>query len=221
VFEKYSDKSRRVVFFARYEASQLGADAIEPEHFLLAIMRENPGLAGDIFTAGSSAAAEIRKTIETSRQHEARLISVDLPLSPAAKRVMRIAATEAEKAGDQRIEPRHLLLGLLLDEDSQPYRLLRQHGVTTELILNKLPRPSAAPPNKESEAARLLAQLSTLVEVLIKQGVISRQDLAEELANRYILPDLHATLNSLLVILVRKGLINEGDRRDIVGYSDR
>lgn len=223
MFEKYSDRSRRVVFFARYEASQLGARAIEPEHFLLAITREETALAESILPGRGAAAAEIRKTIEAAMRHEPKVISsVDLPLSPSAKRVMHIAADEAEKAGDPRIEPKHLMLGLLLEEGSGTYGLLRQHGVTADLILQKSTEFSAAlPPGKESEAARILAQLSALVELLIRQGVFSRKDLAEELANRYILPDLHATLNSLLVILVRKGLINEGDRRDIAGFSDR
>jgi ATP-dependent Clp protease ATP-binding subunit ClpC len=223
VFEKYSDKSRRVVFFARYEASLLGAEAIEPEHILLSIMKENPGLAESILPKGAAAVAEIRKTIEAEMRHEPKQISsVDLPLSPSSKRVMHIASDETEKAGDQRIEPRHLLLGLRLDEGSRANGLLRLHGATADLILQKsLELPATPPPKNESEASRILAQLSALVEVLIRQGVFSRQDLAEELANRYILPDLHATLNSLLVILVRKGLINDGDRRNIVGFSDR
>jgi ATP-dependent Clp protease ATP-binding subunit ClpC len=223
VFEKYSPKSRRVVFFARYEASQLGAEAIEPEHLLLAIMKEEPGLAETILTEGAAAAGEIRKTIEAAAPREPKLLSsVDLPLSPSSKKVMRIAADESEKANDQRIEPKHLLLGLWLHEDSKAYGLLRRNGVTIERVLQKSPEVLApALSGNESESARILTQLSALVELLIKQGVFSRRDLAEELANRYILPDLHATLNSLLVLLVRKGLINEADRREITGYSDR
>jgi ATP-dependent Clp protease ATP-binding subunit ClpC len=223
VFEKFSDKSRRVVFFARYEASQLGAQAIEPDHILLAIMKENPGLAHGILTGGAAAAAEIKGSIEAAVRHESSpTSSVDLPLSPSAKGLVRIAADEAEKAGDQRIEPKHLLLGLLLQEDSRACELLRRNGATVELVLQRSPEsPAMALPGNGSESARILAQLTKLVDLLTKRGVFSRQDLAEELANRYILPDLHATLNSLLVILVRKGLINEVDRREIAGYSGR
>lgn|SRR5262245_30924445 len=221
VFEKYSEKSRRVIFFARYEASQLGARAIEPEHILLAIIREDSGLLHNISPEREHGPAEIRKTIETKMRHDSRLTdSVDLPLSPSTKRVMRIAADEAEKTRDERIEPKHLILGMLLDQGSPVSGLLRQNGVTVESILQKSVDLMASMPRKrESEAARILAQLSALIEVLIKQGVFSRQDLAEELANRYILPDLHATLNSLLAVLVRKGAINEGDRREIAGIS--
>jgi len=223
VFEKYSEKSRRVVFFARYEASQLGAPAIEPEHFLLAIMREDQGLIEGLLQGGASAAAEVRLAIETATRREPRPgLSVDLPISPSGKRIMRTAADEAEKGSSSTIEPWHLLLGLLVDEGSRAATLLRENGVTMDLILQKSTGfSSAVPARNESEAARILGQLSALIEVLIRQGVFSRQELAEELANRYILPDLHATLHSLLAVLVRKGVLNEGDRRTIAGLSDR
>jgi ATP-dependent Clp protease ATP-binding subunit ClpC len=221
VFERYSEKARRVVFFARYEASQLGGRAIEPEHLLLAIMREDTTLAESVLSGGAAGLSDMREMIETAARSGPKVgASVDLPLSPSAKRAMNIAADESKKAGDERIEPRHLLLGLLLEESSTASQLLRQNGVTADLILKESALLPALPPKKQSEAARMLAQLSALIEVLIKQGVFSRQDLAEELANRYILPDLHATLNSLLAMLVRKGVINEGDRRQIVGVSE-
>ncbi len=49
MFERYTEKARRVIFFARYEASQFGAPAIEPEHLLLGLMREDKTLTGRFF----------------------------------------------------------------------------------------------------------------------------------------------------------------------------
>src|SRR5262249_24333652 len=119
VFEKYSERSRRVVFFARTEASQLGARAIEPEHLLLAVMKEDASLMENTLRGHPASASEIRKTIEGTMRSDTRATdSVDLPLSATAKKVLRLATDQAEKAGDQRIEPRHLLLGILLDEES-------------------------------------------------------------------------------------------------------
>ena len=51
MFERYTEKARRVIFFARYEASQFGAPAIEPEHLLLGLMREDKTLTGRFFPA--------------------------------------------------------------------------------------------------------------------------------------------------------------------------
>jgi len=53
--------------------------------------------------------------------------------------------------------------------------------------------------------------------VLVRQGGFTREEFVEELAGRYILPDLHATLQSLLGLLSRKGVINENDTREIMG----
>jgi len=219
VFEKYSGKSRRIIFFARYGASQLGGEAIEPEHLLLAIIREDPGLLESILLQGEASCSLMRTTIEATRRDGPNIAgSIDLPLSPRSKAVLNIAANEAEVSGDERVTPKHLVLGLLLDEGSLAARLLREHGATAQSVQQAL--EETKPHQKQSEAAQILAQLSVLIDTLIKRGVFSRQELAEELANRYILPDLHATLNSLMAVLVRKGAINEFDRRQIAGISE-
>lgn len=48
MFERYTEKSRRTTFFTRYEASQFGAQAIEPEHLLLGLLREDRSLAAQL-----------------------------------------------------------------------------------------------------------------------------------------------------------------------------
>lgn len=219
VFEKYSGKSRRIIFFARYEASQLGGEAIEPEHVLLAIIREAPGLLESILLNGEASCALMRTTIEAAKRDGPNIPgSIDLPLSPRSKTVLDIAAHEAEISGVEQVTPKHLVLGILLEEGSLAARLLREGGATAQSVQQAL--EEALPHQKQSEAAQILAQLSLLIDTLIKRGVFSRQELAEELANRYILPDLHATLNSLMAVLVRKGAINEFDRRQIAGISE-
>src|SRR5881397_1641271 len=63
VFERYTEKARRVIFFARYEASQYGSPYIETEHLLLGIMREDRALVKQ-FLGQSNAESEIRAEIE-------------------------------------------------------------------------------------------------------------------------------------------------------------
>jgi len=64
MFERYTEKARRVIFFARYEASQFGAPAIEPEHLLLGLMREDKTLTGRFFPRAQVSIESIRKEIE-------------------------------------------------------------------------------------------------------------------------------------------------------------
>ena len=50
MFERYTERARRVIFFARYEASQLGSNSIETEHLLLGLIREGKGLTSRLFS---------------------------------------------------------------------------------------------------------------------------------------------------------------------------
>src|SRR5256885_4757169 len=69
MFERYTEKARRVIFFARYEASQFGAPAIEPEHLLLGLMREDKTLAGRFFPRAQITIESIRLFFSSRRRH--------------------------------------------------------------------------------------------------------------------------------------------------------
>src|ERR1700728_2150726 len=113
MFERYTEKARRVIFFARYEASQFGSPHIEAEHLLLGILREDKALTNR-FLRSHAAVESIRKQIEANRtMGEKTATSVDLPLSNESKRVLAYAAEESERAAQQHIGTEHLLLGLL------------------------------------------------------------------------------------------------------------
>ena len=68
MFERYTEKARRVIFFARYEASQFGAQAIEAEHILLGLLREDKQLTQKFFRSPHSTVESIRRgTFTTTR----------------------------------------------------------------------------------------------------------------------------------------------------------
>ena len=64
MFERYTERARRVIFFARYEASQLGSRSIETEHLLLGLIREGKGLTSRLFGKSQISTEDIRKEIE-------------------------------------------------------------------------------------------------------------------------------------------------------------
>lgn len=133
MFERYSERARRAVFFSRYEASQLGSPAISPEHLLLGVLREGSQELAPIFKA--DAADAIRKEIEERPKIAEKIsISVDLPLDNAAKRALAYAAEEAERAAHFTINIEHLAAGLLREEKSLAAELLRKHGATLEAV---------------------------------------------------------------------------------------
>jgi hypothetical protein len=129
MFERYTEKARRAIFFARYEASQFGSPYIETEHLLLALVRENPVLMRVVFPSKTSIDA-IRKQIEEhTSPREKTSTSVDLPLSNESKRVLAYAAAEAERLGSKHIGSEHLLLGLLREKDAFAAHLFNSQGL--------------------------------------------------------------------------------------------
>src|SRR5512138_1040985 len=136
MFERYTEKARRVIFFARYEAGQLGAQAIEVEHLLLGLLREDKQLVQHLFPAPHSSIEAIRKAIEaTGPLREKVSATVDLPLAPATKRVLGYAADESKRLEHRHIGTEHLLLGILHEDKSLAARLLIECGVTAEKVI--------------------------------------------------------------------------------------
>ena len=110
MFERYTEKARRVIFFARYEASQFGSPYIETEHLLLGLLREDKALTNR-FLRSHQSVESIRKQIEGHTTIREKVsTSVDLPLSNECKRVLAYAAEEAERLSHKHIGTEHLLL---------------------------------------------------------------------------------------------------------------
>jgi ATP-dependent Clp protease ATP-binding subunit ClpA len=132
MFELYTEKARRVIFFARYEASGLGSPCIEPEHLLLGLMRESRGLfAPPRFPVGSH--ESLAKRIAEHRQKLPPIAtSVDLPLAAEAKQVMAHAVEESRSMGHAFLGTEHLLLGILKEQDSFAAKLLSEFGLSSE-----------------------------------------------------------------------------------------
>ncbi len=146
MFERYTERARRTIFFARYEASQFGTPYIEAEFLLLALFREDKLLMQRLLP--SNAAEQIRREVERNTVQGLKLsTSVDVPLSNACKRVLAYAMEEAESLYQQHIGNEHLLLGLLREEQSLSARLLLREGLTTAKVRESVtPEQGAVPP---------------------------------------------------------------------------
>ena len=129
MFERYTEKARRVIFFARYEASQFGSPYIETEHLLLGLLREDKALTNK-FLRSHASVESIRKQIEGHTTIREKVsTSVDLPLSNECKRVLAYAAEEAERLSHKHIGTEHLLLGLLREEKCFAAEILHERGL--------------------------------------------------------------------------------------------
>ena len=155
MFERYTEKARRVVFFARYEASQHGSPYIETEHLLLGLLREDRALAKG-FPGETNAEEEIRAEIERQITPSERIsTSVEIPLTSEAKKVLTLAADEADGLGHRHVGTEHILLGLLRVEDSLAGAVLQGIGVRAATIREQLAKgPRAEGVNVHPESRK-------------------------------------------------------------------
>jgi ATP-dependent Clp protease ATP-binding subunit ClpC len=159
VFERYTEKARRVIFFARYEASQYGSPYIETEHLLLGLMREDKALANR-FLRQQGSIESIRKEIEARITIRERIsTSVEVPLSQECKRILNMASEEAERLGHKHVGTEHLLLGILREEKCFGSEILVERGLRLTTLREELGRTSG-----EKTAAARPKETSLLAE---------------------------------------------------------
>lgn len=142
MFERYTEKARRVIFFARYEASQYGSASIDTEHILLALVREDPALMRRFRLDLSP---EIRDEIEKVIHRGERIsTSVEMPLSTDSHKTLEFAAEEADRLAHRHIETQHILLGILRVEKSLAAKLLLAKGAKIDTIRIQLVQGAAS-----------------------------------------------------------------------------
>ncbi len=173
MFEKYNEKARRALFFARYEASKLGSRVIESEHILLGILREGEESVGELFQRFQVQADDLRREIEGERVFVERISSTaELPLSEESKKILAYASHEAESMIHSTVGSEHLLIGILRVERCVAMRLLSRHGFELEKV-----RAEVVAITKEREASLQKKELPVLSEfgrdltLLAAQGV--------------------------------------------------
>ena len=141
MFERFTERARRVLFFARYEASQLGSVSIETDHLLLGLIREGKGITGRLFTRAQLPLDGIRAVIEGRATGGAKFpTSVEIPFTAQTKRVLQHAAQEADRLLHNHIGREHLLLGILREEESAAAAILMQHGMRIEAVREDIVR---------------------------------------------------------------------------------
>src|ERR1700745_1433425 len=185
VFERYTEKARRVIFFARYEASQYGSTYIETEHLLLGLMREDKALANR-FLRQQGSIESIRKEIAarlTIREHIST--SAAVPLTAGREPLLEMAAEEAERLGVKRVATEHLLLGILREEKCFGAEILMERGLRLTSLREELARTSGEKPAAQrpketsllSEFSRDLTQAATegaLDPLVGREGEVDR-----------------------------------------------
>jgi len=147
MFERYTERSRRVIFFARYEALQYGSQVIAPEHILLGLMREDKNLSARFFPFRHALTVDtIRRDVEERIVLKERIPqSSELHLSAITKRILFYANEESRQLKNRHIGPEHLLLGLVREEKSIAAEILFGYGLRLHDVRDEMTRQAAVP----------------------------------------------------------------------------
>jgi ATP-dependent Clp protease ATP-binding subunit ClpC len=189
MFERYTESARRSLFFARYEASQLGSISIEPEHLLLGLLRDSRAMSALMLVSLGGLRHEIEKGVVFTAKIST---SVEMPFSAATKRVLELAAEEANALRHAHIGTEHLLLGLLREPHSPAAAALSTRGVRLGDVRHRveiLPGPLEASPQTGIQIA--IDGIKMLVADLARAPRDSPE--ARQLVTR-----IHAILDALL-----------------------
>lgn len=129
MFEKFTERGRKVIIFAKEEAEKRQNDYLGTEHLLLAILREEDGLPVAILKKMGLTIEELHMEIERNLPAGMNLLAFgDIPFTPRAKKVLEIAIEEARLLGHNYIASEHLLLGLIREDEGIAGKILRTLG---------------------------------------------------------------------------------------------
>ena len=173
MFEKFSEKARRVMFFARYEASQVGANSIQSGHLLLGLIRESEKTSITLLERLGIQVPLLRERLlavlaPKDRSAIPSSTSVDIPMEDEVKRILHYAAKVSSTMSAKHVGAEHILLGMLQNEETLAGKLLAEmgadHNSAREMLLESAKHSRVAENSKGrlfiSEYARNLSELA-------------------------------------------------------------
>ena len=129
MFERFTDKGRKIIILAREEAERHQNDYLGTEHLVLAVLRESDGIALMILKKMGLSTEQIRLEIERNLPGGGTTMTFgEIPFSPRVKKVIEYGVEEARLLGHNHIGSEHLLLGLLREEEGIGGKILRSLG---------------------------------------------------------------------------------------------
>jgi ATP-dependent Clp protease ATP-binding subunit ClpC len=128
VFERFTDRARRVVVFAQEEARLLNHNYIGTEHVLLGLVREGEGVAAQALTSMGIGLDAVRGQVERIIGQGQAAPTGHIPFTPRAKKVLELSLREALQLGHNYIGTEHILLGLLREGEGVAAQVLQQLG---------------------------------------------------------------------------------------------
>src|SRR5919201_5238055 len=138
MFERFTERARKVVVLAQEEARHFNHNYIGTEHLLLGLLREDEGVAARALSALNVALDEVREQVESIVGYGEEGTGAQAPFTPPAKKVLELALREALSLGHNYIGTEHILLGLVRESDGVAARVLLDLGADMDRVRAQL-----------------------------------------------------------------------------------
>jgi len=184
MFEKFTDRGRKIIILAREEAERHQNDYLGTEHIVLAILRERDGVAIAVVKKMGLSVEQIRLEIERNLPSGSNTMTFgEIPFTPRVKKVIEYAVEEAKLLGHNYIGSEHLLLGVLREEDGIGGKTVRSLGgnllTARQLTINLLRKSAPREKDRKSSTPALDEfgrDLTKMATDGVLDPVIGRQD---------------------------------------------
>ncbi len=235
LFDSFSQRSRRVVFWANSRALHEGAAEITAEHILCGLLQEDPKLFTLLAPENPQLASQIEGSLIAKGEVSKPRAQTDvLRLSESAKEIIRVAAREKEKLGHRTVGTQHLLLAILICpekpksksrfrrtkplEISLARHVLKKHGVLAETVeaATKAGIVTSQTVTLDDPLLKLNAQLIALAELLTAKGVFARHEFVALLDRKEEPVTPEVFLLPLIEALIKKGKLTENEKANLI-----
>jgi ATP-dependent Clp protease ATP-binding subunit ClpC len=153
MFERFTERARRVVVLAQEESRLLSHNYIGTEHLLLGLLAEREGVA-------ARALESLNVTLNAAREQVKEIIGPGqqqlhghIPFTPRAKKILELSLREALNTGSEVIDTQHLLLGLIDEGDGVGAQILQRLGATTQAVREAVTTLADSEPAAEATEA--------------------------------------------------------------------
>jgi ATP-dependent Clp protease ATP-binding subunit ClpC len=189
MFERFTDRARRVVVLSQEEARRLNHNYIGTEHVLLGLLQEHEGIAARVLISLGVSLDDARSQVEGIIGHGTQVPGSDhIPFTPRAKKVLELSLREALQLGHDYIGTEHLLLGLIREGEGVAAQVLVRLGAQLSQVRSAVihalegstePEPSRAEPEPadivirslQDENRRLRLEVDRLRVALLRRGL--------------------------------------------------
>jgi ATP-dependent Clp protease ATP-binding subunit ClpC len=152
MFERFTDRARRVVVLAQEEARMLNHNYIGTEHILLGLIGEGEGAAAKALESLGISQEAVRRQVEEISGQDQQAPSGQIPFTPRAKKVLELSLREALQLGHNYVGTEHILLGLIREGESVAAQVLVKLGADLNRVRQQVNQLLAGDQGKEPTA---------------------------------------------------------------------